>query len=86
MFNLYWSFLLAAIGILGLYLAGSKNIWGWAVSFSAQGLWLTYAIASHQYGFILSAVAYGWVYGRNYYKWKRECREPSEATDLPTSP
>lgn len=73
--NLVWSIVLAATGILGLYLAGSKNVLGWAVSFGAQALWVIFAIVTHQYGFILSALAYGWVYGRNYLKWKRERKE-----------
>lgn len=72
--NIVWSFVLAAIGILGLYLAGSKNLWGWAVSFSAQLLWLIFAIVTHQYGFILSAFAYGYVYARNYALWRKEER------------
>jgi hypothetical protein len=74
--NLIWSVVLAAVGILGLYLAGSRNVWGWLVSFGAQTLWIIFALVSKQYGFILSALAYGWVYGRNYLKWRREQEEP----------
>lgn len=74
--NLIWSVLLAAIGILGLYLAGSKNVWGWAVSLFAQTLWVIFAITTEQYGFILSAIAYSWVYGRNFLKWRSEQRGP----------
>lgn len=73
--NLVWSIVLAATGILGLFLAGSKNRLGWAISFSAQVLWIIFAIVTKQYGFILSAIAYGWVYARNYLKWRRELRE-----------
>ena len=78
--NLVWSVVLAVVGILGLYLAGSKNNLGWAVSFGAQALWVIFAIVTEQYGFILSAVAYGWVYGRNYLKWRREQEEPDVRT------
>lgn len=77
--NLVWSIILAVVGILGLYLAGSRNIWGWLVSFGAQGLWFIFAIVTKQYGFILTAVAYGWVYGRNFLKWRREQEEPQNA-------
>lgn len=70
--NLIWSIVLASIGILGLFLAGSKNQWGWAISFAAQILWIVFALVSKQYGFILSALAYGWVYARNYLKWRSE--------------
>ncbi len=73
--NLVWSIVLASIGILGLYLAGSKNKVGWAVSFGAQLLWFIFAIVTKQYGFILSAVAYGWVYARNFIRWRNEREE-----------
>jgi hypothetical protein len=64
-----WSFVLAAVGILGLWLAGSRNRHGWAIGFFAQALWAAYAVATQQWGFILSAVAYSVVYLRNYTKW-----------------
>jgi hypothetical protein len=70
--NLIWSLALAAVGILGIYLAGSKSPLGWAVSFSAQALWFVFAIVTAQYGFIITAIAYGTVYGRNYLRWRRE--------------
>lgn len=61
-----WSFVLAAIGIFGLYLAGSNNKWGWAVGIFAQFLWAWYAIHTKQYGFLISCVGYGSVYIRNF--------------------
>lgn len=67
-----WSYILTIVGVLGLYLAGRKNMYGWAVGFGAQGLWIAYAIATSQWGFIFSALAYGTVYARNYLRWKRE--------------
>lgn len=78
--GLVWSVVLSVIGITGIYLAGSKNIWGWVLGFSSQVLWIVFAIVTKQYGFILSALAYGWVYGRNYLKWKREKEAPSDAS------
>jgi len=72
--NLVWSIVLAAIGIVGIYLAGNKSLWGWAVSFGAQILWLVFAVVTGQYGFILSSVVYGWVYGRNFLRWRKETR------------
>ena len=80
--NLIWSIALAAIGILGLYLAGSKNLWGWAVSFLAQAAWMVFAVMTKQYGFILSALAYGWVYSRNYIKWHNERKEEVLSNEL----
>ncbi len=60
------------MGIIGLVLAGSKMKIGWAIGFGAQGLWLAYALVTHQWGFILSAFAYGFVYARNWWKWWTE--------------
>lgn len=71
-----WSFVLAAVGVLGLLLAGRRRWQGWGVGFGAQLLWVAYAVATEQWGFILSAVAYGTVYARNALVWRREARAP----------
>lgn len=70
-----WSYTLAAVGILGIWLAGRRNLWGWAVGCGAQVLWIVYALATEQYGFIVSALAYGAVYGRNWWLWYAENRD-----------
>ena len=79
--NLLWSFVLSTIGVFGIYLAGSKNVWGWFLGLGAQVLWFIFAIVTKQYGFIISAFAYGWVYGRNFLKWRREREEPDDVRD-----
>lgn len=66
----YWSWILTAVGVVGLYLAGSKSRWGWAVGIGAQVLWFAYAIHTRQYGFLVSAFAYGFVYIRNFRAWR----------------
>lgn len=66
----WWSWLLAGIGIVGLYVAGSKKAWGWLIGLAVQVLWIAYALATEQYGFVASALAYGFVYGRNYLRWR----------------
>jgi len=68
----WWSVVLTAVGVLGLYLAGRRSWWGWAVGLAAQALWIAYAIATRQWGFIGSALAYGLVYGRNARAWRAE--------------
>lgn len=70
MSNQYWSWILTFIGVSGLYLAGKKLWWAWLIGLFAQILWLSYAIATKQYGFIISAFAYGWVYAKNARSWK----------------
>lgn len=70
--NPYWSYLLTAGGVFGLWLAGRKNQYGWAVGLAMQALWISYAVATRQWGFIVSALAYGAVYAKNFSAWKRE--------------
>jgi hypothetical protein len=70
----WWSWLLTAVGVTGLYYAGSKRKLGWAIGLAAQVLWITYAVTTRQWGFVASAFAYGWVYGRNWQRWHRESR------------
>lgn len=61
---LWWSVLLSAIGITGIFLAGRPRLaWlGWSVGLAAQALWITFALATGQYGFLGSALAYAAVY------------------------
>jgi hypothetical protein len=72
-----WSLALAAVGVLGLYLSGKKNYWGWGIGLGAQVLWIVYAIVTQQWGFILSALAYGWVYGKNFLSWRKDAGTPA---------
>jgi hypothetical protein len=67
-----WSFVLAAIGILGLFLVTKKNYWGFAIGVFTQALWVCYAIVTHQYGFLITAVAYGFVYAKGFISWRTE--------------
>ena len=76
--NPLWSWALTAVGVTGIYLAGRKNKAGWAVGIGAQGLWLAYAIATEQWGFIVSVIAYGSVYIRNWRAWAKTETEKEE--------
>lgn len=66
----YWSWILTAVGVFGLYLAGRKSPWGWAVGIGAQVLWFAYAVSTRQWGFVVSCIAYGAVYVRNFQAWR----------------
>jgi nicotinamide riboside transporter PnuC len=77
--NLVWSVGLAVIGIVGIWLAGRRNLWGWAIGLAAQVLWIVFALVTGQYGFIFSALAYGFVYARNWLRWRRDRDEHSAA-------
>lgn len=85
---MYWSYILTAGGILGIYLAGKKNMYGWALGLFMQVLWVIYAVQTKQYGFILSAIAYGIVYGMNFYRWHNDApaKQKSRRIDYKKEP
>lgn len=66
-----WSWGLAIIGISGVYLTTKKLYWGFVVGITVQILWITYALVSQQYGFILSALGFAWVNALGLYRWTR---------------
>lgn len=67
-----WSWVLATIGVLGIYFVGRKTIWGWLVLLANEVIWIAYALTTKQYGFIVSAVAYAIVYIRSFIHWRRD--------------
>lgn len=71
----WWSWLLMAVGVTGLFLAGKKRKIGWMIGIGVQLLWIIYAIVSRQWGFIVSALVYGAVNTINWRRWHREEKE-----------
>jgi hypothetical protein len=67
----YWSWILATIGVTGMFMVGQKTLRGWVVLFCNECLWISYSIQSHQYGFIIMALSYMIVYTRSYLEWKK---------------
>jgi hypothetical protein len=67
-----WSYVLAVIGVTGIFFVGRKTIWGWLVLLVNEVLWIAYALITDQYGFIFSAIAYGIVYVKSYLLWREE--------------
>lgn len=74
----WWSWALTAVGVAALVLAGQRRALGWAIGLGAQLLWIAYAVATRQWGFIASALVYGAVYGRNYLAWRASPDSPKE--------
>jgi uncharacterized membrane protein len=68
----WWSWLLMAFGVTGLYLVGKRKWWAWLISFTGEVLWIAYAIVTKQYGFIIFALTYMVVYLKNAREWKRQ--------------
>ncbi|WFE60816.1 hypothetical protein [Micromonospora sp. WMMD712] len=64
-----WSWLLMAVGVTGLYLAGKRSWTGWAIGLAGQFLWLAYSLVTEQWGFLASCFVYGAVYIRNLRAW-----------------
>jgi|LauGreDrversion4_2_1035121.scaffolds.fasta_scaffold04379_19 hypothetical protein len=70
-----WSYVLAAIGVTGIFFVGRKTIWGWLVLLLNECLWIVYAVTTKQYGFIFAAIAYAVVYIKSFLHWKNEDEE-----------
>ena len=68
-------FVIAAIGILGSYLQGRKTMWGWAVGFASEVLWVVSGLLTAQWGLSIAGVAYASIAVHNFFKWRREDRE-----------
>lgn len=59
-----WSYALAAIGVTGLLIAAHRAKIGWWFNVVAQVAWLAYGLATRQWGFVVTAFAYAFAYGR----------------------
>lgn len=68
----YWSWILAVVGVSGMYFVGKKTVWGWLVLLTNEVIWTAYALATKQYGFIVMAVAYATVYIKSFIAWRKE--------------
>jgi len=69
---MWWSWVLAAIGVKGLFLVVRKTIWGWLILCVNEILWIAYALATDQYGFIAMAIAYAAIYIKSYIHWRKD--------------
>lgn len=67
-----WSWILAVIGVTGIFLVGRKTIWGWLVLCVNECIWIAYGLATKQYGFIVMALAYAVVYVKSYMHWRKD--------------
>ncbi len=79
-----WSWILAAIGVTGIFFVGRKTIWGWLILLLNECIWIAYALATDQYGFIVMATAYAAVYIKSYISWKKEEQEPISQYEINT--
>jgi len=75
-----WSYVLAAIGVTGIFFVGRKTMWGWLVLLLNECIWVAYALSTDQYGFIIMATAYSAVYIKSYLAWKKEAQDVHTST------
>lgn len=65
----YLPWLLSAITVYSMLLAGNKRCGAWVVGLINQALWLVYIFAAGAWGLLPMNVALWIVYARNYWKW-----------------
>ena len=80
--NDYASWVLAVIGVLGIFFVGRKNFLGWYILLFNETLWMLYAVVTKQYGFIFSALAYAAVYIQSHRHWKALDKEQMHMKDF----
>ncbi len=66
----YLPWLLSAITIYAMFLAGEKRRNTWLIGLANQGLWLVWIIAAEAWGLIPMNLALWVVYARNHLKWR----------------
>ena len=67
----YMPWLLSAITIWTMFLAGEKHKKTWALGLTNQALWLAWIVAIGAWGLLPMNLALWVVYGRNHFKWNR---------------
>jgi len=62
-------YVLSVIGVTALVIIGRGYWWGWVLAFANECIWVGFALATRQYGFILGAIVYGSVNIYNARRW-----------------
>jgi nitrate reductase NapE component len=70
MTELQWSWLLAGMGVTGMYFVGRKRWEAFLWLIVMECLWIVFAVQTGTYGFIVGSLAYIVVYVRNAKKWR----------------
>lgn len=66
------TWVMTSIGFLGFIFAGRKKWWAWYINLVVQIMWATYALATGQPAFLVSAVAYFIIFAFNAHRWTKE--------------
>jgi nitrate reductase NapE component len=70
MTELQWSWLLAGMGVTGMYFVGRKRWEAFLWLIVMECLWVVFALQTGTYGFIVGSLAYIVVYVRNANNWR----------------
>jgi nitrate reductase NapE component len=70
MTELQWSWLLAGMGVTGMYFVGRKRWEAFLWLIVMECLWIVFAVQTGTYGFIVGSLAYIVVYVRNANNWR----------------
>lgn len=60
--------LLVVGGVAGTFLAGDGRHWAWLILFGLQPVWIAYALATGQTGFVLGSLAYAGAQLHGYFR------------------
>ncbi len=66
----YLPWLLSAITIYSMWLAGERSKYTWLIGLAHQALWLVWIVATQAWGLLPMNLALWFVYGRNHWKWQ----------------
>ena len=67
-----FDWVLAVVGVTGIFFVGRKTIWGWLILCVNECLWIAYGLTTGEYGFIAMAIAYAAVYIKSFLHWRKD--------------
>ncbi len=77
-----WSWYLTTIGVTSMFMI-RKHLWqGWLLGIVVQFSWATYAVFTQQWGFIVSALLYGYIAVTGMLKWRAEAQVTRELEEF----
>jgi hypothetical protein len=68
-------YILSIVGVSALWLIGRRRWYGWLLAWCNECIWVAFAVATQQYGFILGAIVYGTINMANAIVWKRDAKK-----------
>lgn len=67
----YLPWLLSAVTIYSMWLAGERKSHTWLIGLANQALWLVWIVSTEEWGLLPMNLALWVVYGRNHLKWRQ---------------